>query len=56
MSKDAKEYLAMLKEGCDIIPEDEMWVLCEKLKEIFSNEPNVVMLEPPVTVCGDIHG
>jgi len=31
-------------------------ILCEKAKEILIDEPNVVQVRAPVTICGDIHG
>ena len=30
--------------------------LCDKAKEVLIKENNVIQLESPVTVCGDIHG
>ena len=30
--------------------------LCETAKEILKDEPNVVRLRSPMTICGDIHG
>ncbi|KAL7712772.1 Serine/threonine-protein phosphatase [Entamoeba marina] len=38
------------------IPEDALRALCDKAKEILLNEPNVIKVEYPVTVCGDLHG
>eukprot|EP00766_Chilomastix_caulleryi_P002974 gnl/Chilomastix_caulleri/4006.p1 GENE.gnl/Chilomastix_caulleri/4006~~gnl/Chilomastix_caulleri/4006.p1 ORF type:complete len:111 (+),score=7.19 gnl/Chilomastix_caulleri/4006:107-439(+) len=31
-------------------------MLCQKVKEILATEPNVLSLNGPITVCGDIHG
>ena len=55
MAQKAQQYLELLKDN-EIIPENEMRALCEDLKEIFLQEPNVAQIAPPVTVCGDIHG
>ena len=41
---------------CKPLPESEIRVLCEKAKEILSEESNVQSVKAPVTVCGDIHG
>mmetsp|Transcript_6313 Transcript_6313/g.26141 ORF Transcript_6313/g.26141 Transcript_6313/m.26141 type:complete len:313 (-) Transcript_6313:220-1158(-) len=40
----------------EIIPEDEVRVMCEKTKEVLSKEENVVPVRAPITVVGDIHG
>lgn len=36
--------------------ENEVKFICDKAKEIFYNESNIVSVKAPVTVCGDIHG
>ena len=41
---------------CKPLPESEIKSLCEKAKEILSEESNVQPVKTPVTVCGDIHG
>jgi serine/threonine-protein phosphatase 4 catalytic subunit len=41
---------------CEYIKESEVKALCDKAKEILSNESNVVKVETPLTICGDIHG
>jgi len=41
---------------CEALPEADVKALCEKGKEVFSEESNVVPVKAPVTICGDIHG
>ena len=41
---------------CELLTENEVKFICEKSREIFSIESNVVQVSSPVTVCGDIHG
>jgi serine/threonine-protein phosphatase 4 catalytic subunit len=41
---------------CEIIKEQEVKMLCSKAREILIEESNVQRVDPPVTVCGDIHG
>ncbi|KAL4478011.1 hypothetical protein ABPG72_013450 [Tetrahymena utriculariae] len=41
---------------CERIKEQEVKELCNKSKEILNLEDNLVQVEPPVTICGDIHG
>ena len=55
MSVDFNKCLSQLKKG-EQIKENEIKIICDKVKEIFHEEPNLVHLEAPVTVCGDIHG
>lgn len=50
-----EKYIEQLKEFKYLSAEDTK-KLIEKSKEIFVNEENVVNVEAPVTVCGDIHG
>ena len=38
------------------LTENEVKELCEKAKEILSEESNVAPVKAPVTICGDIHG
>ncbi len=38
------------------LPEQEVKALCDKAKEILTQESNVQPVRCPVTVCGDIHG
>ncbi|ELP90051.1 serine/threonine protein phosphatase 2A catalytic subunit alpha isoform, putative [Entamoeba invadens IP1] len=39
-----------------LIPEDALRALCDKAREILLNEPNVIKVEYPITICGDLHG
>lgn len=41
---------------CKPLSEAEIKFICEKLKEVFSAQPNVIPIQSPVTVCGDVHG
>ena len=38
------------------ISEDDLKILCDKVKEILMEESNVQPVSAPVIVCGDIHG
>ncbi|EGR32254.1 hypothetical protein IMG5_091030 [Ichthyophthirius multifiliis] len=46
------EYVKKVK----LLPEKEIKILCEQLKDILKNEQNVLPVKVPVVVCGDIHG
>ena len=50
-----EKYLDILKEN-DCIPENDMRLLSEKLKEVLLQEANIVQVQAPITVCGDVHG
>jgi len=41
---------------CKPLPEAEVKALCEKAKEVLSEESNAQPVRAPVTICGDIHG
>ena len=40
----------------ELLTENEIKQICEKAKEIVTKESNLVYLQAPITVCGDIHG
>lgn len=42
--------------GCRPIPEPQVRELCYKARELLIEEGNVVTVDAPVTICGDIHG
>lgn len=52
---DIDHWLNTVKEG-GILPERDLRLLCEKIKEILIEESNVQPVSAPVTICGDIHG
>lgn len=41
---------------CEHLTEQEVKNLCKLAIEVFAKEPNVINVNGPVTVCGDIHG
>eukprot|EP00669_Euglena_mutabilis_P011345 TRINITY_DN5998_c0_g1_i1.p1 TRINITY_DN5998_c0_g1~~TRINITY_DN5998_c0_g1_i1.p1 ORF type:complete len:333 (+),score=83.57 TRINITY_DN5998_c0_g1_i1:89-1087(+) len=47
--------IATLQDGRPL-RESEVRFVCEKVKEILLEESNVICINPPVTVVGDIHG
>ncbi|KAF3003732.1 hypothetical protein E8E13_009400 [Curvularia kusanoi] len=42
--------------ACRPIPEHQVRELCYKARELLIEEGNVVGVDAPVTICGDIHG
>lgn len=52
---DIDSWLAYVKDG-GVIPERDLRILCEKVKEILIEESNVQPVSAPVTICGDILG
>lgn len=47
--------IATLKKG-GCLPERDLRLLCEKVKELLVEESNIQPVMAPVTICGDIHG
>lgn len=41
---------------CQIISEEEVRLLCNKVIELLMQEANTLELNAPITICGDIHG
>ena len=52
---DIDSWLNIVKEG-GCLPERDLRLLCEKVKELLVEESNVQPVSAPVTICGDIHG
>mmetsp|Transcript_17678 Transcript_17678/g.15489 ORF Transcript_17678/g.15489 Transcript_17678/m.15489 type:complete len:304 (-) Transcript_17678:443-1354(-) len=52
---DVDKYIKQLKDG-QCLPERDLRMVCEKVKEILIEESNVQPVSAPVTICGDIHG
>lgn len=50
------EWLHRLRSKHEILPERQLKVACQKLKEILIEENNVHPVQLPVVICGDIHG
>ncbi|POW14790.1 hypothetical protein PSTT_02595, partial [Puccinia striiformis] len=42
--------------SCEHLPEADLKHLCEIVRSILVEEPNIQPVRSPVTVCGDIHG
>lgn len=40
----------------EILAENEAKEICKQASEIFSKEKNIVEVNTPITICGDIHG
>jgi len=50
-------YRAIIElRACRIIPEPQVREICHKARELLIEEANVVQVDAPVTICGDIHG
>ena len=52
---EVEQWIEILNKG-QCLTEKNVKSLCEKAKEILRDEPNIVAISPPVTICGDIHG
>ncbi|OCL14907.1 Metallo-dependent phosphatase [Glonium stellatum] len=52
---DLDRAIAQLR-ACRPIPEYQVRELCYKARELLIEEGNVVGVDAPVTICGDIHG
>ncbi|KAH8705093.1 putative serine/threonine protein phosphatase [Talaromyces proteolyticus] len=52
---DLDRAIAQLR-ACRPIPESQVRELCYKARELLIEEGNVVSVDAPVTICGDIHG
>lgn len=41
---------------CKTVSENTLRCLCEKAKELLLEDSNVLQLQAPITVVGDVHG
>ena len=48
-------YLEKAKKG-EKLSEHAINLVCTKVKDIFAKEKNVVQLNSPITLVGDVHG
>jgi serine/threonine-protein phosphatase 6 catalytic subunit len=55
MGIEIDHWLELLKNG-KCLPEKDLRILCERVKDILAEENNVQPVRAPVTICGDIHG
>jgi hypothetical protein len=55
MFGDLDKWISKLKQR-ELIEESEIKVLCLRATEILGSEPNLVEVEAPVAVVGDIKG
>lgn len=53
--KDIDGWIEKLMQ-CRFLSENEIYMLCEKIKEILSQIDNIEYVRTPITICGDIHG
>ncbi|KAK7439396.1 sporulation-induced protein, variant 2 [Stygiomarasmius scandens] len=41
---------------CKFLQEDDMKILCDRVRSLLMEESNIQPVSSPVTICGDIHG
>ncbi|THU83063.1 Metallo-dependent phosphatase [Dendrothele bispora CBS 962.96] len=41
---------------CKYLQEDDMKILCDRVRSLLMEESNIQPVSSPVTICGDIHG
>ncbi|XP_075590998.1 uncharacterized protein LOC142597865 [Dermatophagoides farinae] len=55
MTHDIDQIISTLRK-CELIPEESVKTLCITAETLLRSEPNVINIQTPVTICGDIHG
>lgn len=55
LASDLDRIIETLHKG-ELITESEIKSLCQTGIELCSKEDNVLALQPPITICGDLHG
>lgn len=53
--KEPEKLIEDLKNG-ELIPENIVFEICDKVIEILIEESNIETISPPLTICGDLHG
>jgi len=53
---DVDAWIETLKDDRVCLSETDVWILCQKAKEILVEESNIQPVRTPVTICGDVHG
>ena len=51
----ADKWYSQLKEG-NCLTENDLKQLAKKVKEILIEESNIIKVNTPIVVCGDLHG
>ncbi|KAK8846693.1 hypothetical protein IAR55_005780 [Kwoniella newhampshirensis] len=54
-SSDPDQWIAHIRQ-CKHLPERQMKLLCNRVRDLLLEESNVHLVQSPVTICGDIHG
>lgn len=52
---DPDKWIEQLRQ-CKHLPESDIKVLCDRVRNILLEESNIQPVSSPVTICGDIHG
>jgi len=55
MGADLDGWIAKVR-SCEYLPENDLKMLCQMVRDLLAEESNVQPVSSPVTVCGDIHG
>jgi hypothetical protein len=55
-TKNFKDIIEKIAVEGKLISEADVALLCDKAKELFYNEPNVLHLTSPITIVGEVHG
>ncbi|EGR28279.1 ser thr protein phosphatase family protein, putative [Ichthyophthirius multifiliis] len=53
---DIDQHLEKLANSKYCIPERQLRLICERVKELLAEESNVQPVNSPVNICGDVHG
>ena len=53
---DIDQHLEKLESSKYCLPERQLRLICERVKELLAEESNVQPVNSPVNICGDVHG